>query len=146
MREQKKKHFWKCVEGNHNNQRVPTIKKLTSWECIENWPEFVDAFIAIILPTGPFPNIFFWRYTLADHLHLTHYLTKPPESNWTWMLIGPTQKRIAISSNEWNKRHYSRKLNMISISFTVSFCARVLCSVFVCKRCPKQRRLFVQYC
>lgn len=66
---------------------------------------------------GPFPNIFFWRYTLADHLHLTHYLTKPPESNWTWMLIGPTQKRIDISSIEWNKRHYSRKLNMISKSF-----------------------------
>ena len=88
----KLKHFEKLGSENHNNSLDLTIKKLTTWQYTENWQMFVDAFIAIILPTGPFPSILFSRYTLADHLHLTHYLTKPPESNLTWIPIGYTQK------------------------------------------------------
>lgn len=45
-------------------------------------------------------RIFSRRFTLADHLHLIHYLTKPPESNLAWISVQRKTEYILVPLNK----------------------------------------------
>lgn len=82
------------------------------------------AFLLKIDLNWPFPMIFLHK-PLADHLHL---ISKPNESNLTWILAQNKTELISVPLHEI--KDIISQLSVISKPFSHPFCVKVHCFRF----------------